>query len=82
MTRLVRTTRKPPLPLTAEDQKIWTRPTWYAYNGSFFMSRHSDRRDAYRMCQAQEIAQFGPAAIELDGDAFRGWDLTPQASRK
>jgi len=34
------------VPLTEEDSRIWTRPTRYAYDGTFFMSRHQDRRDA------------------------------------
>lgn len=35
--------------------------------------RESDRRDAELMLQAQEIAQFGPAAIQLFGIDCRGW---------
>lgn len=36
-----------------------------------------DISDADLMLHAQEVAQFGPAAIELYGIAFRGWNSTP-----
>ena len=39
---------KPPIlvaSLTEEDLRIWTRPARYAYDGSFFLARHQDRRD-------------------------------------
>jgi hypothetical protein len=63
-----------PFALTEEDSRIWTRQARYAYDGSFFLSRNQDRRDADLMLQAQEVAQFGPAAIELYGIACRGWN--------
>jgi hypothetical protein len=36
-------------PLTEEDSRIWTRGARYAYDGSFFLARHQDRRDAELM---------------------------------
>jgi hypothetical protein len=40
--------------LTTEDMHIWTRPKQYAYNGSFFLSQHQDRRDADLMSRLQQ----------------------------
>lgn len=62
--------RRLPCPLTEEDSRIWTRCARYAYNGSFFLSRLQDRRDAYlmlvlmleehrkRYCNLRRIALF------------------------
>jgi hypothetical protein len=66
---------------TTEDTDIWVRVLerhglyWYASNLIWFQEQ--DRRDAELMLQAQEVAQFGPAAIELYGIACRGWNSTP-----
>jgi hypothetical protein len=34
----------------------------------------SDERDADLMLEAQHVAEWGPAAIELHGIACRGWN--------
>jgi hypothetical protein len=62
------------LPLTEEDMRIWSRAARYAYDGSFQLSRHQDRRDWHLMLIVQEIAAFGPCSIEMYGIACRGWD--------
>ena len=46
--------RQQPCPLTEEDSRIWTRRARFSYNGSFFLSRHQDRRDADLMLAAQK----------------------------
>jgi hypothetical protein len=72
----------PSAPLTLEDMAIWSgiQRRWIArfYNVlREHVTSEVDRRDADLMLQAQEVAQFGPAAIELYGIACRGWNSTP-----
>jgi hypothetical protein len=69
--------RQPPVALTPEDTSIWmwvilrSRMTANElYGNSGF---HADRRDADLMLWATEVAQFGPASIQLDGIDCRGW---------
>jgi hypothetical protein len=68
----------PSAPTTREDRAIWLR-----FNLPLKKPRpklavspayhEADRRDAELMLEAQQIANFGDAAIELYGIAFRGW---------
>jgi len=68
----------PPILLTKEDHDIWCRVTWDGHlHGWHELAQDSDRRDAELMLRAQEVAQFGPAAIELYGIACRGWNSPP-----
>jgi hypothetical protein len=67
----------PPANLTPEDTSIWCEVYLRAGRRPEFgivRAAAADRHDAELMLQAQEVAQFGPAAIELYGIAFRGWD--------
>jgi hypothetical protein len=75
--------RLPSAPFTREDLWIWagryTRRSWTEVStGDAFVAQMNvigqDNRDAELMLEAQEFAQFGPAAIELYGIAFRGWN--------
>jgi hypothetical protein len=75
-----------PLPvLTEEDWSIWLRLRAGQFDSSNDDSwleivdhyEASDRRDAELMLRAQEVAQFGPAAIELYGIACRGRNSPP-----
>ncbi len=67
-----------PLPraaLTEEDSHIWYGRSPLGYN---LVLRHisieCDRRDAALMLEVQQVAEWGPAAIELHGIACRGWN--------
>lgn len=70
--------RLEPAPYTQEDSDIWMCVgLWgpFALNDKLELSSSiGDRRDADLMLVAQEIARFGPCAIELYGIACRGWD--------
>lgn len=71
------------LPMSGKDTDIWhlvvdrfyasKRAPRYAFTGLWSGSLTQGRRDAELMLQAQEIAQFGPAAIQLFGIDCRGW---------
>jgi hypothetical protein len=70
----------PPILLTKEDTAIWCRV--YLRHGrrpefGVVPAVLADRRDAELMLRAQEVAQFGPAAIELYGIACRGRNSPP-----
>jgi hypothetical protein len=70
----------PVAPLTDEDMWAWCfalRKMDTKTSGSWSAYEQADRRDADLMLQAQEVAQFGPAAIELYGIACRGWNSPP-----
>jgi hypothetical protein len=67
-------------PWTDDDEKIWAdliqRSRVRSADGLCnlcFRSEESDRRDAALMLWAQEVAQFGEAAIQLNGIDCRGW---------
>jgi hypothetical protein len=67
----------PPAPLTEEDFWIWQRFHSRGWKVRHWVHRmfDADRRDADLMLQAQEIARFGSAGIQLYGIDFRGWDV-------
>lgn len=50
--------RRPPIPMTPEDNHIWTRPKAYAYNSCWRLSRHQDRRDADLMLAFIRLPQL------------------------
>jgi hypothetical protein len=68
----------PRAPLTKEDRLIWlriniplNRPPRNPLTPAYFLA---DRRDAALMLFAQQIARYGPSAIEISGIRVRGWD--------
>jgi hypothetical protein len=70
----------PRAPLTKEDWFAWNCvelrliragvPGWSLRRWRYI---NGDERDAELMLSAQEVAQFGPAAIQLHGIDCRGW---------
>ncbi len=63
-------------PLTPEDFRIWDRlmdppPPREGISAVDYVT--ADRRDADLMLHTQQIASFGPAAIELYDIPCRGW---------
>ena len=65
--------------LTAEDRTILKRGSDHPELGMERKIRaligiQSDRQSAVLMLLAQDIAQFGPTAINLHGIPCRGWD--------
>lgn len=69
--------RPDPIPYTAEDADIWVCVgLWPCFALNDFLELNSaigDRRDADLMLWAQQVSQFGDAAVELDGIDCRGW---------
>jgi hypothetical protein len=66
--------------LTDEDFSIWLRVCDRRPHGIMWAKhyRDGDRRDADMMCEAQQIAYFGPCPLLLYGIEFRGWTLGPR----